>query len=206
MKKINLQKGEILVLRTSDKDGRSYGDFQYPKKGEVVAPDWDGQPECGGGLHGLPRGCGDATLMNWEDGNTAQLIAVNPSENYFEFAGKCKFKSGRVVFSKINGLREAIDILSVAYPDMPVVGRAATAGNRGTATAGYAGTATAGNRGTATAGDAGTATAGDEGTIIVKWWDGKRYRASVGYIGENGIEANKKYRVDKGEFIPVEED
>jgi hypothetical protein len=81
----------------------------------------------------------------------------------------------------------------------------ATAGDWGTATAGDGGTATAGDWGTATAGDEGTATAGDGGTLIIRWWDGQRYRLSVGYVGENGIEANKAYRLDgQGAFVAVE--
>ncbi|WP_438396400.1 DUF7666 domain-containing protein [Caballeronia sp. DA-9] len=74
----------------------------------------------------------------------------------------------------------------------------ATAGDRGTATAGYSGTATAGALGTATAGDRGTATAGYRGEIRVRWYDDKndRYRTVIGYVGEDGIEANVAYRLD----------
>ena len=82
----------------------------------------------------------------------------------------------------------------------------ATAGDDGTATAGDGGTATAGHRGTATAGDDGTATAGDGGILSIRWWDGNgnRHRIAVGYVGEDGIEANKPYRVDNhGKFIPA---
>ena len=79
----------------------------------------------------------------------------------------------------------------------------ATAGYAGTATAGDDGTATAGNRGRATAGYAGTATAGDDGVILIKWWDGQRYRFAEGYVGENGIEPNKPYRVVGGKLVAV---
>jgi hypothetical protein len=79
----------------------------------------------------------------------------------------------------------------------------ATAGDYGTATAGDYGTATAGDKGTATAGDYGTATAGDYGTIIIKYYDGSRYRLKVGYIGE-GLEPKKPYRINaKWEFEEV---
>jgi hypothetical protein len=79
----------------------------------------------------------------------------------------------------------------------------ATAGHRGTATAGDRGTATAGHSGTATAGDSGTATAGDGGTLIIKWWDGSRYRLAVGYVGEGGIKPNTPYRCEDGKFVEV---
>ena len=78
----------------------------------------------------------------------------------------------------------------------------ATAGNYGTATAGYRGTATAGYRGTATAGYGGKATAGDRGTLIIKHWDGDRYRIVVGYVGEDGILQDVAYKLDvDGKFV-----
>jgi hypothetical protein len=74
----------------------------------------------------------------------------------------------------------------------------ATAGDSGTATAGNYGTATAGNYGTATAGYSGTATAGEKGEIRIRYLDEKaeRYRTVVGYVGEEGIEPNIKYKLD----------
>ena len=86
----------------------------------------------------------------------------------------------------------------------------ATAENYGTATAGYwgiatvgiGGTATAGYRGTATAGYGGKATAGDRGTLIIKHWDGDRYRIVVGYVGEDGILQDVAYKLDvDGKFV-----
>jgi len=77
----------------------------------------------------------------------------------------------------------------------------ATAGDWGTATAGYGGTATVGYRGTATAGYRGTATAGNYGTIIIKYWDGARYRLCVGYVGGDGIEPNRAYKVVSGKLV-----
>jgi hypothetical protein len=78
----------------------------------------------------------------------------------------------------------------------------ATAGDRGTAMAGDHGTATAGIYGTATAGGCGTAMAGDDGRISILYWDGKRYREVIGYIGENGLEPNMPYKLnDQHEFV-----
>jgi hypothetical protein len=105
--------------------------------------------------------------------------------------GKVKFSRGCVVFA---GDKEtAIKIIQERYPDKPVV--------YGTATAGEYGTATAGDAGTATAGDSGTATAGDRGEIRIRWYDGRRYRLAVGYVGEEGIEANTAYRVVDGKLV-----
>ena len=64
-------------------------------------------------------------------------------------------------------------------------------------------TATAGNRGQATAGYGGQATAGDGGTIIIKYWNGKRYKYKIGYTGED-VKPNTKYRLnDNNEFEEV---
>ena len=79
----------------------------------------------------------------------------------------------------------------------------ATAGYYGQATAGDSGTATAGDSGTATAGDSGTATAGDSGTLVIKHWDGSRYRLIVAYVGENGIEANTAYKIVDSKLVKV---
>ena len=80
----------------------------------------------------------------------------------------------------------------------------ASAGNDGTASAGDRGTASAGEGGTASAGNDGTASAGEGGTILLRWWDGRRSRTIVGYVGENGIKPNTPYRVnDKGELRKV---
>ena len=46
----------------------------------------------------------------------------------------------------------------------------------------------------------GTATAGARGTIVIEWYDAaaKRYRRTVGYVGEGDIEADVAYRCDAG--------
>ena len=53
--------------------------------------------------------------------------------------------------------------------------------------------------------DAGTATAGYAGTVTIRWWDGatQRYRLTVGYVGEGGIEPNTPYRVEDGKLVEV---
>ena len=82
----------------------------------------------------------------------------------------------------------------------------ATAGDNGTASAGDNGTATAGDNGTATAGSYGTATAGEKGIIQIKRYDhtARRYRIVIGYIGESGLEAGRKYKLDyQGQFVEV---
>ena len=259
MKKVDLKDNEILVLRTSGANGESYGGFVWPKSGIASAPDWDGKPKCGGGLHGLPRGCGSGSYLSWDDNVTAQIVRVDTSNNYIDLGDKCKFERGEVVY--FGNLHDAIEIMVAYYPDLPIIGKTATAGDRGTATAGYRGTATAGDSGTATAGDRGTATAGysgtatagdsgtatagdrgtatagnygtatagncgtatagdmgtatagdmgtatsgNDGVIAIRRWNGKRYKFEIGYIGEDGLLPNVKYRLDDdGKFVTAE--
>ena len=47
-----------------------------------------------------------------------------------------------------------------------------------------------------------TARAANGGAIALTYYDGKRYRIAVAYVGEGGIEPNVEYRVtDDGEFV-----
>jgi hypothetical protein len=81
-------------------------------------------------------------------------------------------------------------------------GGTAMAGYRGTATAGADGKAMAGDFGTATAGAYGKATAGEMGRISILCHDGNRSREVIGYIGENGLEPNVPYKLNKQhEFV-----
>ena len=41
------------------------------------------------------------------------------------------------------------------------------------------------------------AKAGETGVVVVSWWDGKRKRLTVGYVGENGIKPDVFYSCDK---------
>jgi len=46
--------------------------------------------------------------------------------------------------------------------------------------------------------------AGEDGCLIVVWWDGKRPRALVGYVGEGGIKAGKWYAAKDGKLVEVQ--
>ena len=182
--------GKWLVLRTVDADWRSRDGFRWHKTVETVTPDWDPDPgrDCGGGLHGLLWGCGDAGLLSSDPDAVWLVVAVdvvdvaNPDQ-----AHKVRFRAGQVRF---HGTRdEAVDYLMAhGAAGLPVV---------------Y-GTATAGHGGTATAGHGGTATAGNDGTLIIAWYDRSRPRRAVGYIGEDGLKPDTPYRVNiRGEFVEV---
>ena len=189
--------GKYLVLRTVDADWRSRDGFRWYKTVETVAPDWDPDPDrdCGGGLHGLLWGCGDAGLLSTAHDAVWLVVAVDPTDVADpDQPHEVRFRAGRV---RHHGTRdEAVDYLMAhGAAGLPVVyctatagdGGTATAGNWGTATAGYCGTATAGNDGTATAGNWGTATAenwgtstaGNDGTATAENWG----TATAGYCG-----------------------
>ena len=177
-----MQPETTLILRTCNPDLTSHGGFQWPDAGPVQAPDWDPTPECGNGLHGLPWGEGDGSLLNWEP-DARWLVVDVPTDTLVDIDGKVKFPAGTVVHC----------------------------GDRLSATAYLAADPRAGLRaitgGTATAGDGGTATAGYRGTVVIRRWDreARRCRLVVGYIGENGLRAGVAYRLNEaGELTAVE--
>ncbi len=213
---------KILVLRKCAKDLTSYNRFQYPKKGLVEAPDWNSKPQCGGGLHALPWGAGDASVVQ---GVLWQIIEVDDSpDNYVAFEAKCKFQKGKVLLTTDSQV-EAITKLK-SHRDYPtdnilnfdvtdkqfaVSGYRSTqtAGYVSTQTAGYGSTQTAGYRSTQTAGYVSTQTAGNGSTQkagldsvqIGYWYDTAGYHVAVRIVGE--AEANKPYRFDKGTWTEV---
>ncbi len=216
------------MMKTVNADGTSYNGFVWPLEvgAKVVAPDWNDDAKCGGGLHGLHNGIGSGALLDWSD-DAVWIVASVKKAEIVDLGGKIKVPRCKIVH--VGNRESATRFLSDAGIVGPIVGGTATAGYEGTATAGDKGTATAGNEGTATAGKwgtatagdggtatagdggtatagyEGTATAGDKGTLIIRRWDGKRYRTVVGYIGENGLEPNTPYKLnDAGEFVKAD--
>ena len=194
------------LLKTVRPDGAAWGGFRWTldEGAEVIAPDWDPTPVCGGGLHGLLNGAGDGSLINWSTDAVWIVAEIPDGETVVDVDGKVKVR--RCIVRHVGDKTSAPEFLAAHGHTEGVVGGTATAGVGGTATAGYRGTATAGERGTATAGCRGTATAGDDGTIILAWWDhdlGRR-RWVVGEVGIDGIVADTPYRVVDGAFVEVE--
>jgi hypothetical protein len=215
----------VLVMRTCDANMKSCDGFRWPSSGVCAAPDWKPTKACGNGLHGLLWGEGDGELLNW-DPSSKWLIVEVIAADVIDLIGKVKFPRGEVVYSgDRTGATEYIQ--KHGQPNRAIVGALITAGYRGTATAGDGGTATAGDGGTATAGDGGTAAAGDggtatagycgtatagyggtaaaghRGTIQIKYYDtgAGRHRIVTGYVGEGGIESNKKYKLQDMKLV-----
>jgi len=178
--------GKVLVLRTCNLDMTSYGGFTYPTSGLVSAPDWSPQPTCGGGLHGLLWGCGNGSLLRSEQNAVWMVLEVDAS-TLVDLDGKVKFPFGDVVYC--GDVHAATSYIAERAPatGLPIVGYTATAGDAGTATAGYAG----------------TATAGYAGILVFRYWDQDcdRWRLTVGYIGEGGLESGVSYRLNAAHEI-----
>jgi hypothetical protein len=85
-------------------------------------------------------------------------------------------------------------------------GSTLTGGDGSTLTGGYGSTLTGGNDSTLTGGNRSTLTGGENATLIVKRWNGKRYKMHIAYVGEDGIKQGVKYRLnDENEFVEVAE-
>lgn len=78
-------------------------------------------------------------------------------------------------------------------------------GESGTSITLYGGTAITGNYGISIAGNGGIASAGEYGQIQIQYFDGKRERTLLGYIGENGLKPNVKYKVENGRFVEAKD-
>jgi len=108
--------GPVLVLKTSRAGGvphclgRDDGNggkittrFVWPRSGRVECPDWNPEPKCGGGFHGLEFGEGSWSLLNeddtpgeeWRVVRVEQADLVRLSDND---AVKVKFRTGEIVY------------------------------------------------------------------------------------------------------------
>jgi len=162
-----LPDGRMLVLRTCDAQMRSEHtpSFVWPTSGPVEAPDWDPDPDrdCGGGLHGLLWGCGNAWMLSSSSTSRWLVVAVDPADIANPDApGKVRFRAGEVVL--VTTRAEAVAHLEAnGAALLPTVYGASTSGDRGTSTSGYRGRSTSGNGGTSISGDRGTSTSGNGG-------------------------------------------
>jgi hypothetical protein len=209
--RLSVKNYKYLVLRTNDKDGKSYEGFQWNTKigGITKCSDWDPKPECGNGLHGLLNGCGG--YLNNPHGSETQWMVCGINE-YVDLENKVKFPEAVTLYvGDRKGASEYLD--THGCQGLPVYyalrtagdGGMLIAGNRSTLTAGDDSTLTAGDGSTLTAGYGSTLTAGDDSTLkagiysilSVRYWDGNRYKLATVYVGEDGIQPYAPYRFNR---------
>ena len=183
--------GRVYGLRGCAAGGESHSGFVWPLTvgAEVTAPDWNPAPVCGGGLHFLPWGAGDAGLL--PDKSEAVYLVVSAVDPVSIDDDKCKAQTCRVEF--VGQRHEAANYLAGLGAPYAVPFVALAGGKGSTLTGGY--------QSTLTGGDGSTLTGGDESTLVWRIWDDARYRLHVAYVGEAGIEPNKPYKFMDGEII-----
>ena len=191
----------VYMLRTCGPNGEAHNGFVYPLKvgKAVTCPDWDGDParECGGGLHGLPNGIGNAELITEGCGRWWQVWAVKESDSRPLIKGKSRWRTGKLLFSQqanetTEAREAAIAFLAARCPRVGIVWDKVQAGDSGQATAG----------------DSGQATCGVYGLIVIQYYDSEKgvYRRKAGEVGvgdgsDGLLLANTWYRLnEKNEF------
>jgi hypothetical protein len=151
------------MLRTCRKDMRAYNGFVWPESGPVSAPDWNPEPVCGGGLHGLLMGIGNISHLSW-DSNAKWFVVEVDSGSVVDLDGKVKVPSGNVVYC---GDRDgAVSFLVQNGGDVTKIPFThQRCGDRSTLTGGYDSTLTGGNGSTLTGGNYSTLTGGNYSTL-----------------------------------------
>ena len=104
----------VLVLRTSNHNGKAHGGFQWPTTGIVEAPDFINSTDCGNGLHGIVWPNNDfSNIINY-DNPLWQVVKVLQSD-IIQLNGKVKFPRGEVVYS--GDFAVAFTMVSKAWTD-----------------------------------------------------------------------------------------
>ena len=89
----------VLLVKCVSKGGKSHNDFQWPKSGEVVTPNWSPEPNCeSGGLFGWPWGLnlGEGKLPDYRGD---WIVFSAKPESVVRIDGKAKAgPSAEVVF------------------------------------------------------------------------------------------------------------
>jgi hypothetical protein len=166
------------LLRTCDKDLKSYKGFQWPSSGLVSAPDWDPKPECGNGLHGLLSGEGDGSLLSTKDPAKWMVIAVVKSE-VVQIDSKVKVPKAYVVF--VGSKKDATDMIVKLCPGSACAFATVTSGEYGHSISGDYGSSTSGYGGHSISGDYGSSISGHSGHSI----SGDYGHSTSGYGGHS---------------------
>jgi hypothetical protein len=179
-------------LRTTDKNGKAHGGFQWPMRVNAIvkAPDWNPRAECGHGLHGLKDGLGTASHLSSASDAVWWIVKADDA---VDLGGKHKFPRCEVVAL---GDRATVTAALYALRPGPIHYLTLTGGNRATLTGGDDATLTGGDDATLTGGNGATLTGGNGATLIFLRWINGRRRVLTAYVGEGGIEAGKAHRAN----------
>ena len=204
-----------LILRCCRSDMTSTNGFIWPEVGGVAkAEDWEDNNKCGNGLHGWLYGQGDYSSSDFFNDPKSKWLVVKVEESMIRMlGGKCKFPEGVVVF--VGEMSEAAKYIIANEPrakNVTVIGAVLGCGDNeevqggglSVLTGGYSATMTGGDYATMTGGDNAKMTGGnnakmtggDYATMKFTYFDGKRIRIVVAYVGEDGIEPNVAYTLD----------
>ena len=167
-----------LVIRTCGPSGESGHGYRYPTTvGSMVeCPDWEPQPKCGHGFHGLLDGIGDHALIDASPSRLWQVFGVKRDEVVAIDDAKVKFRRGLLLYiGDIGGAMTMVQPETVKAIMAKAIGNTATGDSGHAAATGYNGNAAAtGDRGHAAAtGDSGNAAAtGDRGHAAATGYNG----------------------------------
>ena len=166
-------------LKTINADYTSCNGFKYPKKGIVIAKDWNNKKECGNGLHFALNGEGNGRLFKWDE--KALWVVAELLGEIIDLDGKVKCEKAKIIYI---GDRETATekIKKLCHKSKQIIGSKNTGG------------------------DGSKNTGGDRSILQWKYFDRERYRIHTEYVGENGIKPNVKYlgKFENEKFI-VEE-
>src|SRR5688572_10713470 len=89
----------ILGLRTCGPNGESHNGFRWPESGVVECQDWSPAKKCGNGLHFLPWGQGDWSLLSNLPDAKWQVVRVNAADAVDIDGAKSKCSKCEVIYS-----------------------------------------------------------------------------------------------------------
>ena len=138
---------QALLLRTCNPDRTSSSyrlvngqqtnadPFTWPAAGPVACTDWDPNPVCGGGLHGLLYGEGSAFCLSWNPDDLWLVFAADPDSVVIIDGDKAKVPAAEVLFC--GDRLGATTFLNEHAPGHVIHGITLTGGDRATLSALY---------------------------------------------------------------------
>ena len=165
-------------LRTCDRNGKSYGGFQWDLAigATNIAPDWEPVAACGKGLHGLLGGRGsECGCLNWSD-DSIWVVFTSPFS--IDLIDKHKVQEATICYA---GSRQGATgyLMDLGY--VGVHGSFAIADDNGTAISGYRGKSMAGINGRVASGNNGHLILRHTGGIKEGYIDGVKLRSNILY-------------------------